>query len=338
MILAIETSCDETAAAITNGREILSNIVKSQIDIHSKFGGVVPEVASRHHAECIAQITKIALAEAKISFKDVSAVAVTYAPGLIGALLVGVNFAKSLAYSLEVPLVPVHHLRGHVASCYIDSDLKPPFIALTASGGHSHIMRVDDYTNYKILGRTLDDAAGECFDKSARSLGLAYPGGINLDKLADLGNAENFTLPTPKSGDGLYDMSFSGLKTAVVNILHNLTQKGEELNQTQKADLAACIRQKICDILIDNSVRAAVDSGINRLAISGGVAANSELRRRIVAECESNNIKCFVPKLKYCGDNAAMIGVQAHYELIKGNVASANLNGFATMNVENLTF
>lgn len=338
MILAIETSCDETAVAVTSGRKVLSNIVKSQIDIHAKFGGVVPEVASRHHAECIAQLTKLALNEAKISFEDISAVAVTYAPGLIGALLVGVNFAKSLAFSLNVPLVPVHHLRGHVASCYIDSNLKPPFVALAASGGHSHILCVDDYITYKILGRTLDDAAGECFDKSARSLGLAYPGGINLDKLADFGNAENFVLPTPKSGDGAYDMSFSGLKTAVVNIIHNLTQKGEELSEGQKSDMAASIRKKICDILIDNSIRAVVDSGLKRFAICGGVATNSELRSRIELECDSLNIECFVPQLKYCGDNAAMVGVQAFCELEKGGIASANLNGFATMSVEIPTF
>ncbi len=330
-ILAIESSCDETAAAVTEGRKVISSAVMTQIAEHAVYGGVVPEIASRRHAENIVQVLNKALCDASMTPRDVDAVAVTYAPGLIGALLVGVNFAKGMALSLGIPLIPVHHIRSHIASNYITNpQLKPPFLCLVASGGHSHIIMVEDYTRFRIIGHTVDDAAGECFDKSARAIGLPYPGGVHLDKLANDGDAKAYSLPYPKA-EGDYNMSFSGLKTAIVNLVHNETQKNGGLTDTQKADLAASVRNRVCDILIDNLIRAAADTGSKKIAIAGGVSANSELRRRLSQECENRGIKFYLPDLSLCGDNAAMVGVQAHYEYLSGNIASSDLNAYATM-------
>lgn len=328
-ILAIETSCDETAAAVTNGRQVLSSVVASQVEEHRIYGGVVPEIASRRHAEAIVGICEEAVNQAGISLNEIDAVAVTYAPGLIGALLVGVNFAKGLSLSLKKPLIPVHHLRSHIAANYITyPDLSPPFLCLLVSGGHSHIIEVLDYTEFRIVGRTRDDAAGECFDKAARAMGLPYPGGVFLDKIAEGGNPDIYKLPRPTVSDNVYDFSFSGLKTAVVNLIHNHKQKGEEISIP---DLAATLRQRVCDMLIENTLLAAKDLGYKKIVLSGGVSANSELRRRMDEECRSHSYSLYYPELKYCGDNAAMVGVQAYYEYQKGNVSSEDLNAFATL-------
>lgn len=328
IILAIESSCDETSVAITDERKILSNIVSTQIAEHKIYGGVVPEIASRRHTEAIAQVCNAALTEAGITYSDIDAIAVTFAPGLIGALLVGVNFAKGLAYSLGVPLIPVHHLRSHIAANYIEApDLKPPFMCLTVSGGNTIITEVSDYTKFTPIGRTTDDAAGECFDKTARALGLSYPGGVNLDKIATKADTKKYPLPTPHT-ENAYDFSFSGLKTAVINLVHNKTQKGEEIDTPV---LAATIRQKVCDILIEKTLAAVKNSNLNTLVIAGGVSANSELRSRMKDECEKRGINLYYPPLKYCGDNAAMVGVQGYYEYLSGNVTDATLNATATL-------
>lgn len=329
IILSIESSCDETAAAVTRGREILSSVVNTQIEEHKKFGGVVPEVASRRHIENITSVVEAALDEANITYSDIDAVAVTFAPGLIGALLVGVNFAKALALSLGVPLIPVHHLRSHIAANYIEyPELKPPFLCLLVSGGNTVIAEVCDYTHFRIIGETRDDAAGECLDKSARIMGLSYPGGVNLDKIATEKDVVKYPLPTPKVSGGKYDFSFSGLKTAVVNTVHNATQKGIEIDVPV---LSATVRAKVCDILLNNTLLAAEECGYKNLAIAGGVSANSELRERFKRECEKRNIKLHIPSLKYCGDNAAMVGVQAYYEYLSGNIGDSSLNARATM-------
>ncbi len=329
IILSIESSCDETAAAVTRGREILSSVVNTQIEEHKKFGGVVPEVASRRHIENISAVVEKALGDANITYSDIDAVAVTFAPGLIGALLVGVNFAKALALSLGVPLIPVHHLRSHIAANYIEyPDLTPPFLCLLVSGGNTVIAEVTDYTKFEIIGQTRDDAAGECLDKSARIMGLSYPGGVNLDKIATVSDKIKYPLPTPKVSGGKYDFSFSGLKTAVVNTVHNSAQKGIEINVPV---LSATVREKVCDILIENTLSAARDGGYTKIAVAGGVSANSELRRRFSDECKKRNISLYVPSLKYCGDNAAMVGVQAYYEITSGNVGDSSLNAAATM-------
>lgn len=332
IILSIESSCDETAAAVTRGREILSSVVNTQIEEHKKFGGVVPEVASRRHIENISSVVEAALENAGITYSDIDAVAVTFAPGLIGALLVGVNFAKALALSLGVPLIPVHHLRSHIAANYIEHpELKPPFLCLLVSGGNTVIAEVCDYTRFRIIGETRDDAAGECLDKSARIMGLSYPGGVNLDKIATEKNTEKYPLPTPKVSGGKYDFSFSGLKTAVVNTVHNAKQKGIEIDVPV---LSATVRAKVCDILIHNTLLAAKEGGYKSLAVAGGVSANSELRKRLEAECEKQNIKLYIPSLKYCGDNAAMVGVQAYYEYKSGNIGDSALNARATMPID----
>lgn len=332
IILSIESSCDETAAAVTRGREILSSVVNTQIEEHKKFGGVVPEVASRRHIENISSVVEAALAEAGITYSDIDAVAVTFAPGLIGALLVGVNFAKALALSLGVPLIPVHHLRSHIAANYIEyPELKPPFLCLLVSGGNTVIAEVQDYTKFRIIGETRDDAAGECLDKSARIMGLSYPGGVTLDKIATEKDISKYPLPTPKVSGGKYDFSFSGLKTAVVNTVHNARQKGIEIDVPV---LSATVRAKVCDILIHNTLLAAKDGKYKSLAIAGGVSANSELRARLTAECEKQNIKLHIPSLKYCGDNAAMVGVQAYYEYKSGNIGDSSLNAHATMPID----
>ena len=332
-ILAIESSCDETAAAVVeDGRKVLSSIVASQVEEHKLYGGVVPEIASRRHAEAIVPVVSQALEQAKVSLFEIDAIAVTYAPGLIGALLVGVNFAKGLSLSTGIPLVPTHHLRSHIASNYIsNTELKPPFLCLIVSGGHSHIVMVEDYTKMKIIGRTRDDAAGEAFDKAARTMGMPYPGGIALDKVAEDGDPHAFTLPRPVVHDAPYDFSFSGLKTAVINLIHNSSQKGIELN---KADVCASFRYAVVDCLSTNFLRAAEDLGVKRLVIAGGVSANSLLRSTLESECKKRGYEFFMPDKSLCGDNAAMVGSQGYYEYISGNIAKADLNAYATMSIE----
>lgn len=330
-ILAIESSCDETAAAVTEGRKVLSNVVATQVEEHKIYGGVVPEIASRRHAEAISAVVTKALSDASCTLEDIDAIAVTYAPGLIGALLVGVNFAKGLALATGKPLIPVHHLRSHIAANYITSEFEPPFLCLIVSGGHSHIVEVKSYTEYNIVGCTRDDAAGECFDKAARAMGMSYPGGIELDKIANTGDASKYKLPYPKIADAKYDFSFSGLKTAVINTLHNAAQKGE---QVSVPDLSAALRQRVCDMLIDSTLAAAKDLGYKTIAVAGGVSANSELRARLAQECNKRGYNLYFPELKYCGDNAAMVGVQAYYEAQSGNVTSQELNAYATMPID----
>lgn len=332
LILAIESSCDETAAAVTQGRKVLSSVINTQIEEHKKYGGVVPEIASRRHCENISQVVEKALSDAGKTYRDIDAVAVTFAPGLIGALLVGVNYAKGLAMSLGVPLIPVHHLRSHIAANYIDNEsLKPPFLCLTVSGGNSLITDVLGYTEFKVIGSTRDDAAGECFDKSARALGLPYPGGVNLDKIATKADFAKYPLPSPKVEGSIYDFSFSGLKTAVINTIHNASQKGEEVDVPV---LAATVRNRVCDMLITNTFLAAENLGRKTLVLAGGVSANSELRARFEEECKKRNITFHRPQLKYCGDNAAMVGVQAAYEFAAGNIAGAHLNATATLPID----
>lgn len=332
IILAIESSCDETAAAVTKGREVLSSVIATQIDEHKIYGGVVPEIASRRHAEAIAAVTEEALNIAGKTYDDIDAVAVTYAPGLIGALLVGVNFAKGLAISLDKPLVPVHHLRSHIAANYIEnSELKPPFLCLVVSGGNSILVKVNDYTDFEIIGETTDDAAGECFDKCARAMGLDYPGGVNLDKIATVPDFKKYPLPTPHTAEE-FDFSFSGLKTAVLNTINNCAQKGEEIDVPV---LCATLRHKVCDILISKTIAAAKKFGFEKIVVAGGVSANSELRQRLKETCEKEKMQLFYPSLKYCGDNAAMVGVQAFYEFEGGKRADSSLNAFATMDIRN---
>ncbi len=332
-ILAIESSCDETAAAVVeDGRTVLSSVIASQVEEHRLYGGVVPEIASRRHAEAIVPVVTQALEQADLTLDAIDALAVTYAPGLIGALLVGVNFAKGLALSTGKPLVPVHHLRSHIASNYISNqELKPPFLCLVVSGGHSHIVLVEDYTKMKIIGRTRDDAAGEAFDKAARTMGMPYPGGIELDKVSEGGDPHAFKLPRPVVHDAPYDFSFSGLKTAVINLLHNAAQKGEELN---KADVCASFRYAVVNCLTTNFVKAAEELQVQKLVIAGGVSANSLLRRTLREECQKRGRQLFMPEKSLCGDNAAMVGAQGYYEFQSGNIAGADLNAFATMSIE----
>lgn len=329
LILAIESSCDETAAAVTRGREVLSNIVATQIAEHKIYGGVVPEIASRRHTEAVSSVCDKAVRDAGISYDELDAVAVTFAPGLIGALLVGVNFAKALAMSLDIPLIPVHHLRSHIAANYITNpELKPPFLCLTVSGGNTIITEVKDYTVFNPVGATIDDAAGECFDKAARTLGLSYPGGVNLDKTASQADDKRYPLPYPHAGNREFDFSFSGLKTAVINTVHNAAQKGEPIDVPV---LAATLRKKVCDILTDKTFKAAEKLSYKTIALAGGVSANSELRARMEEECLKRGFAFSRPELCYCGDNAAMVGVQAFYEYQSGNIADETLNAFATL-------
>ena len=332
-ILAIESSCDETAAAVVrDGRTVLSSVIASQVEEHRLYGGVVPEIASRRHAEAIVPVVSQALEQASMTLNDIDAIAVTYAPGLIGALLVGVNFAKGLSMATGIPLIPTHHLRSHIASNYISNqELKPPFLCLVVSGGHSHIVMVEDYTKMKIIGRTRDDAAGEAFDKAARTMGMPYPGGIMLDKVAEDGDPHAFKLPRPVVHDAPYDFSFSGLKTAVINLIHNTAQKGGEVN---KADVCASFRYAVVDCLSTNFIRAAEDLGVKKLVIAGGVSANSLLRRTLEDECLRRGWQFFKPDKSLCGDNAAMVGAQGYYEFISGRTAGADLNAFATMSIE----
>ncbi|MCI5592802.1 MAG: tRNA (adenosine(37)-N6)-threonylcarbamoyltransferase complex transferase subunit TsaD [Oscillospiraceae bacterium] len=332
-ILGIESSCDETAASVVeDGRTVLSNIVASQVEEHKIYGGVVPEIASRRHTEAISGVVRAALGDAGCTIRDIDAVAVTYAPGLIGALLVGVNFAKGLSYSSERPLVPVHHLRSHIASNYIShTDLKPPFLCLVVSGGHSHIIEVKDYTDFKIIGYTHDDAAGEAMDKAARAMGLPYPGGLNLDKAAANGDPKAFKLPHPRVDGAPYDFSFSGLKTAVLNIINSLKQKGEEVNVP---DLGASYINAVVDCLCGNTQKAAENLGYKKIVLAGGVSANSVLRRRMTELCQKKNWSLYYPELKYCGDNGAMVAAQGYYEFVGGNTASLDLNAVASLSIE----
>ncbi len=334
-ILAIESSCDETAAAVVrDGREVLSSVVATQIEEHKLYGGVVPEIASRRHCESVSAAAAQALEKAQKTAKEIDAVAVTYAPGLIGALLVGVNFAKGLAYSLEKPLVPVHHIRGHIAANYIaHPELEPPYICLVVSGGNTLIVNVDDYTEFEILGGTIDDAAGEAFDKAARAMGFPYPGGIYIDKAAKLGDAGKYTLPRPKTS-GEYDFSFSGLKTAVVNLVHNSAQKGGKIDVNS---LAASFQKTVCSILADKFVSAVRRTGAKKAALAGGVAANSGLRELLTKKAEQNGFELYIPPLPLCGDNAAMIGAQGYYELVSGVTAGTDLNAYATMPINMCT-
>ena len=330
LILAIESSCDETAASVSdNGRKILSNVVLSQADMHAVFGGVVPEIASRRHIEGVVGVAEQALKEAGVTANDLNAIGVTYAPGLIGALLVGVNFAKAYALARNLPLVPVHHMRGHIAANYIAfSELEPPFCCLVVSGGHSLLVDVRDYTDMRILGTTRDDAAGEAFDKAARVLGLPYPGGLSMDRLAQKGNKHAYPLPRAHVEGAPLDFSFSGLKTAVRNAAHNAEQRGETLDAE---GLAASFCDAVADILVPRAIEAAKLAGRRTLCVAGGVAANSILRARLTAECASNGLKLFLPPARLCGDNGAMIACQAYYEFQAGTRAGSDLNARATL-------
>ena len=331
-ILSFESTCDETAVAVVeDGRKLLTDQIFSQADLHAVYGGVVPEIASRCHIEAISILSERAIKAAEIEKKDIDAVAVSYAPGLIGAVLVGVNFAKSCALALDKPLIPVHHLRSHIAANYItNEDLKPPFLCLTVSGGNTLLTKVEDYTVFKPIGKTMDDAAGECLDKAARCMGLCYPGGVNIDKTATAADTKKYPLPYPKT-ENKFDFSFSGLKTAIVNITHNAAQKNEEIDVPV---LAATVRQKVCDILIDKTMSAVREENAKTVVMAGGVSANSELRRRMLEKCKEEGIKLCFPELKYCGDNAAMVGVQAFYEYKSGNIAQLDLNAAATLPID----
>ena len=331
-ILAIETSCDETACALVeDGRRVLSSVVYSQIAEHGLYGGVVPEIASRRHIEQIGPVTASALKEAGLTLPQVDAIAVTYAPGLIGALLVGVNFAKGLCLALERPLIPVHHIRGHIAACYLARPaLTPPFLCLVVSGGHSHIVEVLGYTSFKVIGRTRDDAAGEAFDKAARVLGLPYPGGVEIDRLARTSKPGSYRLPNPKVEGRPFDMSFSGLKTAVVNLAHNAAQKGENLD---KAALAADFSARVADILSGRLFAAAGALGHKTVACAGGVSANTQLRERLAAGAKAAGVALYLPPLSLCVDNAAMIGAQGFYEYLAGHLGDGSLNAYASMEI-----
>ena len=325
LILAIESSCDETAASVVrNGREVLSNIISSQIDLHTLYGGVVPEIASRKHMEQINQVTEEALKTAEVTLEDITAIAVTYGPGLVGALLVGVSFAKSLAFAAGKPLVGVHHIEGHISANYIENlDLEPPFTCLVVSGGHTNLVLVEDYGTYKIIGRTRDDAAGEAFDKVARAVGLGYPGGPKIDKLAKEGNKEAIVFPRAKVDGSPYDFSFSGIKSAVLNYINHCEMKNIEIN---RADLVASFQNAVVDALVSRAVMAAKEHGLKKLALAGGVAANSALKSALESECARNGIRFYHPSPVFCTDNAAMIGVAGYYEYMAGVRSGWDLN------------
>ena len=331
-ILSVESSCDETAVAIVrDGREVLTDCIASQVDLHRLYGGVVPEIASRKHIEAIYGLADQALINTGLTRNEIDAVAVTYAPGLIGAVLVGVNFAKAAAFAMGKPLIPVHHIRGHIAANYIAyPELKPPFLCLVVSGGHTMLVHVTDYTKMEILGTSLDDAAGECFDKVARVLGMPYPGGAALDRMAQGGNEETYTLPRSKPGENPYNMSFSGLKTAALNLIHHAEQVGEEINIP---DLCASFSAAVSDTLVPRVELAIRQTGCKKIAIAGGVAANSRIRRDVLATAEKLGAQVYMPPLKLCGDNGAMIGAQAYYEYLAGNVADMSLNAYATKSI-----
>ncbi len=325
LILAIESSCDETAAAVVkNGRDVLSNIISSQIDLHTLYGGVVPEIASRKHTEQINQVIEEALKTANVTLKDIDAIAVTYGPGLVGALLVGVSAAKAISFATKIPLVGVHHIEGHISANYIENkDLEPPFVCLVVSGGHSHLVRVLDYGKYEILGRTRDDAAGEAFDKVARAIGLGYPGGPKIDKVSYEGNPEALFFPRAKVEGSVYDFSFSGLKSAVLNYLNQCEMKGETIVQ---ADVAASFQKAVVDVLVEHSMTAIREFDVKKFAIAGGVASNSHLRLALQEACAREGVAFYKPSPVLCTDNAAMIGAAGYYEFIKGNVSGYDLN------------
>ena len=332
-ILAIETSCDETACAVVeNGRRVLSSVIFSQIPDHRLYGGVVPEIASRAHCEQIIPVAARAIQQAGLTLPQLDAIAVTYAPGLVGALLVGVSFAKGLCIALQKPLIPVHHIRGHIAACYLAHPrLEPPFLCLVVSGGHSHILEVRGYTDFAVVGKTWDDAAGEAFDKAARVLGLPYPGGVEMDKLAATATPGKYRLPNPKVEGRPFDLSFSGLKTAVVNLAHNAAQKGEELD---KAALAADFSTRVADMLSSRLFAAGAQLGYKTVACAGGVSANSQLRARLERDAAAAGLSLCLPPLHLCVDNAAMIAAQGYYEYGAGNVADCSLNAVASLSVD----
>jgi len=330
--MSIESTCDETAVAITrNGREVLTDQIFSQADLHAVYGGVVPEIASRSHVEVISQLAQRAVDAAGIKKTDLDALAVSYAPGLIGAVLVGVNFAKSAALALGIPLIPVHHIKGHIAANYIAfPELEPPFLCLAISGGNTMLVDVRGYTDMKILGSTRDDAAGECFDKTARVLGLPYPGGKHVDRLSQSGDDKKYDLPRAHVEGNPYDMSFSGLKTAVLNLVHNAEQKGEELD---RESLCASFARAVSESLVPRTMTLAKELGYSRIAVAGGVAANSRIRADFAAAAERAGVELFVPPLSLCGDNGAMIGCQGYYEFLAGTRAGSDLNAYANMEI-----
>ncbi len=335
LILGIESSCDETAASVIKDcRDIRSSVISTQIEEHKKYGGVVPEIASRRHCENILGVVKKALYDADITADDLDGVAVTYAPGLIGALLVGVSFAKALAMSAGKPLIPVHHIAGHIATNYLTyPDLEPPYLCLVASGGHSHIIEVISYTKFRVIGRTRDDAAGECFDKCARAMGFPYPGGVHIDNAAKIGDPGAFKLPHPAVAGNEFDFSFSGLKTSVINMLHNAEQKGAEIN---KNDLAASLQGTIAEILTDHTIRAAQSLGYKKIALAGGVSANTGVRAALSSACQKHGFECYMPEKSLCGDNGAMIACQGSYNLLAGIIADESLNAAATLSIEDI--
>lgn len=330
LILGIESSCDETAASvIRNGREILSNVISSQIDIHTLYGGVVPEIASRKHVENINPVIKEALKEAEVTFDDIDAIGVTYGPGLVGALLVGVSEAKALAFALDKPLVGVHHIEGHISANYIQNkDLEPPFVCLVVSGGHTHLVIVNDYGKYEVIGRTRDDAAGEAFDKVARAIGLGYPGGPKIDKLSKEGNPLAIDFPRAAVTDSPYDFSFSGVKSAVLNYINSCEMKNIEYN---RADIAASFQKSVVDVLLNHAIRAVKETGYKKLAIAGGVASNSAIRAAFIDKCKEENIEFYYPAPILCTDNAAMIGCAAYYEYINGVRHGYDLNAIPNL-------
>ena len=330
LILAIESSCDETAAAVVkNGREVLSNVINTQIAIHTEYGGVVPEIASRKHIENINPVIRKALEDAGVTLDDIDAIGVTYGPGLVGALLVGVAEAKAIAFAKNKPLVGVHHIEGHISANYVENkELEPPFVALVVSGGHTHLVKVNDYGEYEIVGRTRDDAAGEAFDKVARAIGLGYPGGPKIDKLAKEGNPDAIEFPRAHVDDAPYDFSFSGIKSAVLNYINSANMQGKEINH---ADVAASFQKAVVDALVSRAVRLAKECGMDKLAIAGGVASNSALRAAIQEECTKNNISFYSPSPVLCTDNAAMIGAAAYYEYIKGIRHGYDLNAIPNL-------
>ncbi len=329
IILALESSCDETSAAVLkNGREVLSNIISSQIDVHQKYKGVVPEIASRCHTQCISAVVQQAIDESGLTYKDIDAIAVTSGPGLVGGLLVGVAFAKGLAYDLNIPIIGVHHIEGHISANYIThKELEPPFLALIVSGGHSHIVLCEDYCSYKLLGCTRDDAAGEAFDKVARVLGLPYPGGVHIDRIAKDGDPEKFKFNSVLAHQDNFDFSFSGIKTNILNLVNNLTQKEQEIPTN---DIAASFQKFVCDTLCDKSFKALQATNMNKLVLAGGVAANSRLRDKLKNKCLINNVEFYCPEPILCTDNAAMIGAAGYYRLKKGFISDLELNADAS--------
>lgn len=329
-ILAIESSCDETAAAVVvNGRDLRSNVISSQIDLHTLYGGVVPEIASRKHIEKINQVIEQALSDAKMTLDDIDAIGVTYGPGLVGALLVGVAEAKAISFARGIPLVGVHHIEGHISANYIENkDLEPPFLCLVVSGGHTHLVKVADYGKYEILGRTRDDAAGEAFDKVARAIGLGYPGGPKIEKVSHEGNPNAISFPRAKIADGVYDFSFSGLKSAVLNYLNGCRMKDIPINQ---ADVAASFQQSVTDVLVEHAMRAVDEFHMDKFAIAGGVASNGVIRTAMQEACDKKGIQFYHPSPVLCTDNAAMIGVAAYYDFIAGKRAGLDLNAIPNL-------